>query len=101
VTSITKATDNPIRNVSDVQPLASKYNDEIYLSNRLLAFEREGWKCTKCGSREKLQAHHIEPISQGVIDLKVVHRVENLITLCAMCHRKLSATSYGSFGLGS
>ncbi len=43
-----------------LQPIARKYNDEIYLSNRILAFERDGWKCTQCGSRERLQAHHIE-----------------------------------------
>ena len=81
--------DGPIVDVPDAQPIAPEYNDEIYLSNRLLAFERDGWKCTQCGSQDKLQAHHIEPVPKGSFDPSVVHRVENLQTLCATCHNKL------------
>ncbi len=77
-TSVTEE-DAPMVDVPDVQPIAPEYNDEIYLTNRLLAFERDGWKCTQCGSRERLQAHHIEPVPRGMaFDPSVVHRVENL-----------------------
>jgi hypothetical protein len=62
----------------DVRWLTPEYNDEIYLSNRILAFERDEWKCTKCDSREELQAHHIESVPKGVFDPTIVHRVENL-----------------------
>ena len=89
VPNASDANDNPIIDTSDFQPTADKYNDETYLSNRLLAFERDGWRCTKCGSREKLQAHHIEPVPKSRFDPTVVHRVENLETLCVTCHSKL------------
>jgi group II intron reverse transcriptase/maturase len=89
-TSISEKTDDPIIDAPNVHPVAPEYNDETYLSNRLLAFERDGWKCTQCGSREKLQAHHIQRVPRGMVfDPQVVHRVENLQTLCAKCHSKL------------
>ncbi|MGP8057892.1 MAG: group II intron reverse transcriptase/maturase [Nitrososphaerales archaeon] len=88
-TSVSEEND-PIMDVPDVQPLAPEYNDEIYLSNRILAFERDGWRCTQCGSREKLQAHHIQRVPVGTaFDPTVVHRVENLQTLCMKCHNRL------------
>ena len=90
VTSITESDDSPIADVPEIQPLTGAYSDETYLSNRFLAFERDGWKCTWCGSQENLQAHHIEPVPKGIFDPMVVHRVENLQTLCADCHRKLA-----------
>ena len=34
--------ENPIIDVSDRLPITTPYNDEIYLSNRILAFERDG-----------------------------------------------------------
>ena len=89
VTSVTQVDANPIIDVPDIQPVNPQYN-EIYLSNRLLAFERDGWKCTKCGSRDNLQAHHIEPVPKGQFDPSVIHRVENLQTLCAACHSSTS-----------
>ena len=44
---------------------------------------RDGWKCTKCGSRKNLDIHHVTPKSEGG-----KHRMENLITLCKACHNK-------------
>jgi group II intron reverse transcriptase/maturase len=87
--SIPEISDNPIANVPDTQPTAPRYKNEIYLSNRLLAFQRDGWKCTRCGSRERLQAHHIEPVPKRGFDPTIVHRIENLQTLCATCHMSL------------
>jgi hypothetical protein len=88
VTSVVEEDDNPVASVSDVQPIAPEY-DEVYLSNRILAFERDGWKCTRCGSRENLQTHHIEPIPKGAFNPNVMHRLENLRTLCETCHHSL------------
>jgi hypothetical protein len=79
--------------VPDVQPIPARYNDGIYSGNRLLALERDGWKCTQCGSQENLQAHHIEPVPKDQFDPIVIHRVENLRTLCAACHLRGSPTS--------
>ena len=93
VTSGTQVDANPIIDVPDIQPVNPQYN-EIYLSNRILAFERDGWKCTKCGSRDNLQAHHIDPVPKGTFDASVIHRVENLRTLCAMCHQKIPRSGH-------
>jgi hypothetical protein len=92
-TSVSAKGDDPIIDVPNVHPIAPEYNDETYLSNRLLAFERDGWKCTQCGSREMLQAHHIEPVPKGEFDPAVVHRIANLQTLCGICHHKIAKTS--------
>lgn len=89
VTKIWIMDDNPIEDVPDILPIRPQYDNETYLSNRLLAFERDGWRCTKCGNQESLQAHHIEPVPKGAFDPLVVHGVENLQTLCADCHKRL------------
>ncbi len=50
---------------------------------RKRVLDRDGWKCQCCGSRKDLQVHHHVRRSQlGPDDL------ENLITLCASCHRR-------------
>jgi len=65
--------------VPNIHPIAPEYNNEIYLSNRFLAFEEGQVEVYEVRQSEKLQAHHIEPIPVGtVFDPKVVHRVENL-----------------------
>ena len=85
ITSISNADDDSIIDIPNILPITPEY-DETFLSNRILAFERDGWKCTKCGSQENLQAHHVEPVPKGQFDPMVVHRIENLQTLCAKCH---------------
>lgn len=49
---------------------------------RLLVRERDGKRCTKCGSRKHLTTHHIRPISTGGAALDPA----NLTTLCRTCH---------------
>jgi RNA-directed DNA polymerase len=90
ITSI-DSEESPVVEAPVIQPIPSEY-DEIYLSNRFLAFERDGWKCTLCGSRGRLQAHHREPVPKGTVFDMVVHRVENLQTLCSNCHSRLPRT---------
>jgi 5-methylcytosine-specific restriction endonuclease McrA len=89
ITSASNERDDPVADIPNTLPIAPEYRDEIYLSNRIMAFERDGWKCTHCGSREKLQAHHIEPVPKGQFDPMVIHQVENLQTLCMKCHNQL------------
>lgn len=44
--------------------------------------ERDGWRCQWCGSLRNLQVHHRRFRSRLGDDT-----TENLITLCADCHR--------------
>lgn len=48
---------------------------------------RDGHKCRRCGSPEKLLVHHVVywEISQD-------NRLENLLTVCRRCHRKVHPT---------
>lgn len=46
--------------------------------------ERDGYKCTKCGSRKRLEVHHIVPLSKGGSPWP-----KNCKTLCRKCHIKL------------
>lgn len=46
-------------------------------------FERDNFQCTKCGSIEKLEIHHIKPLSYGG-----KHDEENITVLCHICHKK-------------
>jgi 5-methylcytosine-specific restriction endonuclease McrA len=61
-----------------------KLDHESYkkLTARVLA--RDGWRCQSCGRMSDLHVHHIE--SRGRLGSD---REENLITLCAFCHRML------------
>ena len=78
----------PLVDTREAHPIQKQY-DETYLINRIRTFDRDGWKCTQCSERLNLVAHHIEPVPVGkVLDPEVVHRVENLETLCATCHHK-------------
>lgn len=44
---------------------------------------RDGYKCRVCGKAKMLHIHHVKPISYGGI-----HGLQNLITLCNLCHKK-------------
>ena len=50
------------------------------LAHKVLA--RDGWRCQDCGISQNLQVHHIRLRSRLGGDVE-----ENLITLCASCHR--------------
>ncbi len=45
--------------------------------------ERDSWRCQGCGSRANLEIHHLRFRSHQGQDAE-----ENLITLCADCHRR-------------
>lgn len=50
------------------------------------AMDRDGRKCTHCGSTDALEVHHIVPVHAGGTNTK-----ENLTTLCHGCHVKIHA----------
>ena len=50
---------------------------------RLLALDRDGWKCTKCGKYAgRLEVDHRVPLEDG----GAVYDLVNLQTLCRSCH---------------
>lgn len=58
------------------------YPKEFRRQLRYLVKERDGFKCTKCGSIEYLIVHHIDMNKKN-------SSLNNLITLCRVCHGKL------------
>ena len=50
---------------------------------RYACLERDNYFCQKCFRKEQLEAHHIIALVDGGEDV-----LENLITLCAACHRE-------------
>ena len=62
---------------------AYRLSDEL-TENRFAAFVRDDWKCQDCGKAHTyFEAHHIIGCAEGGS-----HALENLITLCAICHDK-------------
>lgn len=59
-----------------------KFSAESWHDLRRAVFERDNMACTKCGNRQKLEAHHVEPVSEGGLSV-----MGNLVTLCRKCHR--------------
>ena len=83
--------DTPFVDAREIHPIAQEY-DDIYQTNRLLVFVRDGYCCTTpdCNERVNLVAHHIELVPKNMnFDPKWVHRVENLVTKCTTCHNKI------------
>jgi 5-methylcytosine-specific restriction endonuclease McrA len=50
---------------------------------RWWVFKRDGYKCQSCGSKHKLECHHIKAVGMGGS-----HHPNNLITLCHTCHER-------------
>jgi len=55
-----------------------------YLQLREFVLQRDGWRCQFCGSIAGVEVHHIQFRSRRGQDGE-----ENLITLCAKCHREI------------
>ena len=56
----------------------------ITLHVRPKVLERDGYKCRECGSRKRLEVHHIVPLSKGGSPWP-----KNCKTLCRKCHMRL------------
>jgi len=59
-----------------------RLDSESYLALCEQVLQRDGWRCQSCGSLRNLQVHHRNFRSRLGDDT-----TENLITLCADCHR--------------
>lgn len=65
---------------------------------RKRTLERDGYCCRVCGCSDEqssmsLHVHHITPLreferSGGLINFESAHSLNNLVTLCAACHRR-------------
>lgn len=83
------------------------YRGPNWLRQRKRAVERDGQTCQRCGCTEEehfeeygreLSVHHITPVREFYReagseepDFTEVNALENLITLCVNCHRKVEA----------
>ena len=60
-----------------------KINRKRWERVRVKAKERDGWKCTQCGSMRSLEVDHIKPCADG----GELYALSNLSTKCRICHR--------------
>ena len=61
----------------------SVYDDHRWYRVRPNVIDRDDGSCVECGSKDNLHVHHLTPISRGGDK----YNMDNLITLCASCHR--------------
>ena len=54
-------------------------------------FERDGWRCVRCGKAGRLEADHIVPLAKGGDP----YDKANLQTLCRGCHVEKTKTDTG------
>ena len=66
------------RNSTERQKMAALLRDW-----RIFVFNRDGYRCQRCGATKDLQAHHIKPFASHP-----AHRLllENGLTVCVDCH---------------
>jgi len=60
----------------------TNYPGEFRRKLRYLIKERDGFKCSKCGSNERLIVHHKDKNKKN-------SSLDNLITMCKICHGRL------------
>jgi hypothetical protein len=70
---------------SDAVEKAAHQRERIPEDVRIAVWRRDGGKCVRCGSREKLEYDHIVPVSKGGSNT-----ARNIELLCETCNRKKS-----------
>jgi len=60
---------------------AHRGSDALWRARRLQCFHRDGYACTRCGSRRRLECDHVVPLTEGG-----TNDLDNLRTLCRDCH---------------
>ena len=58
---------------------------------RLRIFERDGWRCVRCGKAGRLECDHVVPLHKGGDP----YLGENLQSLCRECHLAKTAMDRG------
>lgn len=59
-------------------------------------YARDHWQCVRCQTRQHLTPHHLVKRSDLRLDT-----LENLVTLCVECHRKVEASTVIILGLNA
>ena len=72
--------------------IVPKSPNQIYDAIKEGVLQRDGGKCQKCGTTEKVRVHHLVPRVCGGSD-----DPNNLTTLCSKCHRKAHVAT-GQYG---
>ena len=67
----------------DPDSLRLRLDPASYEDLRQQVLRRDGWRCQCCGTLSNLEVHHQQFRSHSGEDSE-----ENLITLCAACHRR-------------
>jgi len=62
-----------------------------YVTWRDAVYRRDGWRCTVCGDRHDLVAHHIKSFSEH---RELRFDIANAQTLCRGCHAKHHGVAY-------
>ena len=63
----------------------SRYHNTLnrrWAVSRRAAFDRDGWRCQRCGRAGRLEVDHIIPLATG----GAPYDLANLQTLCRACH---------------
>lgn len=68
-------------------PCSKKWwTNHVYRMARKAAKRRDGYRCVKCGSRDKLEVNHIKPCLGAHAKKGCWHHLDNLETLCHEHH---------------
>ncbi|MDD3906436.1 MAG: HNH endonuclease [Candidatus Omnitrophica bacterium] len=73
-------------------PIEDKRNLPEYRDWRSKVFKRDNYTCQSCGSKTKLQAHHIK---QVILYPELIYDVDNGQTLCKDCHGEVPVLHRG------
>lgn len=59
---------------------------------RHAVLERDGWQCQRCGSRRRLEVHHVKRVADFP---ELAFEPGNCLTLCGPCHTKQTNIELG------
>ncbi|MEC9198392.1 MAG: HNH endonuclease [Pseudomonadota bacterium] len=59
---------------------------------RMQALERDNWQCQHCGSRKRLECHHVKPVRTHP---ELAYTLSNLLMLCGKCHSAVTRIEVG------
>ena len=71
-------------------PYSEFLNTTYWRGVSLFIKRRDGWKCSKCGSTDKIEVHHKTYENHG----DEIHNLGDLTTLCEKCHKEAHAQKF-------
>ena len=77
------------------RPQSPRRGSGQWMRNRLVVLDRDGHRCTDCGSTHRL---HVHPLREWDQNDPSTHEPDNLVTVCASCHRRRHPMKRGSDG---